>query len=220
MFPPGHVGIALALYAPVGLVLLLRGRPRLAVAGTVLVAGTTMLPDVDTSLPWFVHRGRTHTVWFALAAGISLGAIAAVAGGAGRQEGAAALGYGAFGLAVGTLAVLAHLVGDVITPMGVRPLYPLSDAGYTFGLVFASDPTANARLFALGCLVTVTQFALGIGAAPGTRGRATLRGAFRPFVDALGRWSSATPDRSPGPRVAEPSIGPAESVGRGGQRDD
>lgn len=215
------MGIALALYAPVGLVLLLRGRPRLALAGTAVVAGATMLPDVDTSLPWFVHRGRTHTVWFALAVGVSLGALSAVVGGYRHREGACVLGYGAFGIVVGTLAVGAHLLGDVITPMGVRPLYPLSDVGYTFSLVFASDPTANARLFALGCLATVAQFAIGVGFAPGSRGRATLGGAFHLLLGDVRSGTSGGGEAAPGPGLAEPSVGSAEmSVGRGGERDD
>lgn len=177
MYPPGHVGIALALYAPIGLLVLLLGRTRLAVAGTVVVAGATLLPDVDKWLPWFVHRGLTHTVWFALAVGVTLGALVAIVAVARHRSAATVLGVGAFGVLVGALAVVAHLLGDVITPMDVRPFAPLSGASYTFSLVFASDPTANARLLTLGYLATVAQLGLGVGLAPGTSGRSTIEDA-------------------------------------------
>lgn len=182
MYPPGHIGIALALYAPIGLVLLLRGRARLAVVGTVAIAGLTMLPDVDKWLPWFVHRGRTHTLWFALGTGVWLAGVASFVGGYPSRERAAVLGYAAFGFCVGFLAVLAHLLGDVITPMGVRPFYPLSEFSYTFSLVFASDPVANAQLFALGCIATVTQVLLGVGLPPVASRQSTVREALRDFV--------------------------------------
>ena len=185
MYPPGHVGIALALYAPVGLLLLLRGRARLAVVGTIAVTCLTLLPDVDTWLPWFVHRGRTHTVFFALVTGATLGSVAAAVGSHRDLDRDQVAGLGIFGLFVGTLAVLAHLLGDVITPMGVRPFYPLSDASYTFALVFASDTAANARLFAVGCIATVAQFVLGVGFAPEAPGRATLHGALAHRSSAL-----------------------------------
>lgn len=179
MYPPGHVGIALALYAPIGLVLLVRGRSRLALAGTFLVAGLTLLPDVDKWLPWVVHRGRTHTLWFALGVGGSLGAALATIGEYRAER--STLGLAAFGVVVGTLAVLAHLLGDVITPLGVRPLQPVSAVSYTFSLVFASDPTANAWLFALGVLATVAQLGLGVGFGPAAT-RRRIRGAVGRYV--------------------------------------
>lgn len=177
MYPPGHVGIALALYAPVGAHLLVRGRSRLAVAGTFLVSGVTLLPDVDQWLPGVAHRGLTHSVWFAVAVGVSLGALAAIWGGYRHREVTAALAVGAFGVFVGTLAVLAHLLGDVVTPMGIRPFHPLIDTRYTFDLVLASDATANARLFAFGSLATAAQMLLGAGLVPTGSRRSTLREA-------------------------------------------
>lgn len=177
MFPPGHVGIALALYAPLGALLLVRGRTRFAVAGTFLVSSLTLLPDVDQWLPGVAHRGVTHSVWFAVAVGVSLGALAAIWGGYRHREVPAAAALGAFGVCIGTLAVLAHLLGDVVTPMGIRPFHPLVETSYTFDLVLASDPTANARLFAVGGLATAAQVLLGTGLVPTGSRRSTLREA-------------------------------------------
>lgn len=202
MFPPGHVGIALALYAPVGLVLLLRGRARLAVAGTAAIACLTLLPDVDKWLPWFVHRGRTHTVWFALGTGVWLGGVASFVGGYRDRDRATVLGSAAFGFVVGTLAVLAHLVGDVITPMGVRPFYPLSGFSYTLSLVFASDAAANARLFALGCLAAVAMVLLGVGLPPVASRRSTVREALRDFVRDVRYGTGGEREGTPGRREA------------------
>lgn len=196
MYPPGHIGIALALYSPIGLFLSLRGRVRLAVAGTVLVAGVTLLPDVDKHLHWFVHRGFTHTVWFALAVGVSLGTLTALLGYR-RRRGTAALRLGAFGLCMGTLAILAHLLGDVITPMGIRPFQPLGVGDYTFSLVFASDPTANERLFTAGCLATVTQVLIGVAFGQPTVPRTVRRRALGDHAGHAG--TGETSEASAGP---------------------
>lgn len=114
-----------------------------------------MLPDLDMKLPVVKHRGITHTVWFAL--------VAAVAG--------ALIGYfllwpvGAFLLPdrswsrlVGTAffcylgfhAVITHLLGDVLTPAGIRPFSPVADTEVSLCLVKAANTPANALLYVAG----------------------------------------------------------------------
>lgn len=195
----GHLGIALAIYAPIGCVLLLRGRYRLAISGTMLIAGVTMLPDVDSWLPWFIHRGRTHTVWFALSVGGMIGLAATVFANSRRQSHRSVLVYGWFGVCVGTLAIIAHLVGDVITPMGIRPFYPLADASYTFNLVLARDPLANTRLFAMGCLATVGQILVGTIAVRYRDRRPTTGHPSRAIAESSGSVTTAWRAASSGP---------------------
>lgn len=168
MYAPGHVGIALAVYAPVGGYLLRRGRPGLAVAGVTAVSGATLLPDADLLIPGVAHRGPTHSVWFAAAVGGALGGLGWLLPARLRGHGVRRAHLGAGGFGLGVLSVLAHLLGDVVTPMGIRPFDPVSDASFSAGLVPASDPTANATLLALGGLLALVQVGLvaGRGAPP------------------------------------------------------
>lgn len=204
MYAPGHVGIALAVYAPVGGYLLRRRRPGLAVAGIAAVAGASLLPDADLLLPWVAHRGPTHTVWFAAVVGGALGGLGWLLPAWLHGHGVHRFHLGAGGFGLGVLSVLAHLLGDVVTPMGIRPLDPVSDASYSADLVAASDPTANAALLALGGLLTLVQIALVGGLGPGspagagralrTRRRSRLEG--RPASTLVG--PATRPDRLSG----------------------
>ncbi|MDL0123103.1 metal-dependent hydrolase [Halobacterium salinarum] len=160
MHQKGHYGAALAAYAPVVFILTALGYTTLGVLGGAVVVGGAMLPDIDQRLPGVKHRGPTHTVWFALA----VGAVAGVVGlllGASRGM-LAALGTGLFGAVVGTLAVVAHILADVLTPTGVRPFAPVRDEKYTFDIVTAANPIANYALLVLGAVVAGVAVAGGL----------------------------------------------------------
>ena len=119
--------------------------------GAVAVGGA-MIPDLDMRIPGIQHRGITHTVWFALVAGISLGVGGVVLG---SSSGAlVAVGLGAFGFLVGTLTVGAHLLADALTPMGVRPLEPVDDREVSLDVAKAANPLANYALLSLGIAAT------------------------------------------------------------------
>ncbi|GAA0259697.1 hypothetical protein GCM10009000_090580 [Halobacterium noricense] len=151
MHQKGHYGAALVAYAPVVFVLTALGYTTLALLGGAVVVGGAMLPDIDQRIPGVKHRGPTHTVWFALA----VGAVAGVGGlllGASRGV-LAALGTGLFGVVVGTLAVVAHILADVLTPMGVHPFAPVRGEKYTLNVVTAANPIANYALLVLGAVV-------------------------------------------------------------------
>lgn len=141
MYAPGHVGLALLSYAPLGAASVRRSRHRLAVAGLVVVTALATLPDLDLYVPLLAHRGVTHTVWFALGVGLAL--VLAVRA---WDESERAVLVGGLGL----LALLAHLAGDVVTPMGLRPFAPLVDTHYTLSLVKSRNPSVNRTLFGLG----------------------------------------------------------------------
>ncbi|OYR57093.1 metal-dependent hydrolase [Halorubrum halodurans] len=148
MYRKGHVGAALAAYAPVGFGLAAVAGLELAAGAGVVAAWTAMLPDLDTRIPFVKHRGITHTVWFALAVGVAFGLV----GGAVGLEGgsAAALGFAALGFALGAGTVVSHLLADAITPMGIRPYAPVRGDHYTLDLVAAANPVANYVLLVLG----------------------------------------------------------------------
>ena len=60
----------------------------------------------------------------------------------------------AVGFAIGALAILAHLLGDALTPAGVNFLWPVSTRTYTIGLCRADNTIANYGLFAAGVFAT------------------------------------------------------------------
>ena len=156
MYRKGHLGVSLLLFAPVGYVLVGAGHPAVAaVAGFVMVQLST-LPDIDHRLPMVEHRGATHSL-----------AFAALVGGAGAVVGAAAgsvfsvgLPLPAVGFAVGALTILAHLLGDMLTPMGVNYLWPLPVSPVSLSLTRADNPVANSGLFDLGLAVTAGWIAV------------------------------------------------------------
>lgn len=147
MFPPGHVGIALLLYAPLAYALAIRGREKAMTAGVVALVLLTLAPDLDVFVPWLAHRGLSHSIAAAVCLGFGAGTVGWASGwtaGARRAERAA------MGVFVGFFGGVGHLAGDVITPWGVQPFAPVHPATYTLDLVAARDPTANVALFALG----------------------------------------------------------------------
>jgi len=155
MYPPGHVGLTAVLIAPLVCWLRLTGRERTAMECLVVALALSLLPDIDTLLPGIVHRGITHTLLAALVVGVGV-AVAF------RWRSAAGLADHGVGVRwfVGAAGVLSHLAGDVITPMGIRPLFPLFGTGYTLDIVPASSPTANAALLLLGATVLVFTYSV------------------------------------------------------------
>ncbi|WP_097008289.1 metal-dependent hydrolase [Natronoarchaeum philippinense] len=165
MYKLGHYGVSLGLYAPCSAWLLRRELPALAVLGGAALLRLTMLPDADTRLPMVSHRGPTHTVLFALAVGVAVGlvselAIAPTLGGLDAAAFAAVPGFqtglGGFGFFIGTLAIVSHLLADVITPMGIRPFWPISGRSFTLDITPAKNTLANYALLALGTLLSAS----------------------------------------------------------------
>jgi len=149
----GHYGTALLLYSPVALSLLVRGNNGMALVGGALAIALAMAPDCDHSLPFVDHRGPTHTFGFAILVGLLVGAAGWIVGS--QVDAATARTFGRFGFAVGALTVVSHLLADVITPMGIRPFWPLSDRHFTLDLVYAKNWAENVLLFVLGTTATL-----------------------------------------------------------------
>ncbi|MCO8243331.1 MULTISPECIES: metal-dependent hydrolase [unclassified Haladaptatus] len=152
MYQPGHCGVALALYAPVGGALVASGFTSTAFLGAGVVLALTMLPDLDTRTDRVRHRGPTHSIVFAAFVGLLTGFVGGLLAGTSGAE---------FGGLVGALAIVAHLLADVITPMGIRPFWPVSDRKFTFDIVLASNTRANALLFVFGVVFTGGSWFLG-----------------------------------------------------------
>jgi inner membrane protein len=156
MHREGHVGMTLAVYAPIGFIAALIGGLQLALVGGIVAAGLAMLPDIDMRIPLVKHRGITHTVWFALVVGLFVGLLGVAIGSDGGPL--IALGVGAFGFLVGTVSICSHLLADALTPAGVRPYWPRNDVEYTVRVARASNPIANYLLLGIGLGFCATTF--------------------------------------------------------------
>jgi inner membrane protein len=141
----GHAGAALLAYASVGAAVTAAGDPALAVGGAAVAIAVSTLPDADELLP-LDHRGPTHTVWFVAVCALAASGLGTVAG---PPVGRPAALPAVVGAAVG-LSLVSHLLADVVTPMGVRPLYPVSSWHHSLEVTPARNPRANAALFGLG----------------------------------------------------------------------
>ena len=157
MYKSGHVGVALLVYAPLGYVLTANGTTELAILGGLTMVALSTLPDADYWIPLVDHRGPTHTFPFAVLVGLSVGILGAASGLSFLGPSPATLA--ALGFVVGTLSILSHIAADSVTPMGIRPLWPLSGRHVTFDIVPAKDPVANFVLLSAG-VVSVAVSAL------------------------------------------------------------
>ena len=169
MYRFGHYGVSLLVFAPVGFALVSLGAVSLAFVTGATMLWLAMLPDVDHRLPGVPHRGPTHSLLFAALVGAVFAGVGAVLGqlGLGSVFGFSAPGIGtvtltAFGFFLGALTVVAHLLGDAITPMGVNFLWPLSGTEFTLSLTPADSTLWNYGLFVLGVATTAATAVLTI----------------------------------------------------------
>ncbi|ATW86826.1 inner membrane protein [Halohasta litchfieldiae] len=168
MYRKGHLGVSMLVFAPIGYALVGVGSPILAAITGGVMIWFAMLPDVDHRLPLIEHRGPTHSLLFAaLIGGIgwAIGLIAervvALSFDLGLGDG---FGLPEIGFAIGALTVIAHLIGDTLTPAGVNYLWPLSKRTFSVSLARADNRLANSGLFGLGILVTTGWVGMALGA--------------------------------------------------------
>lgn len=154
MYRGGHVGFNALLYAPVLPLASHVYSLELAVWGCGLAIVTATLPDVDERVARIDHRGPTHTLWFAILVGLLAGAATALVGFS------APLAAGGFGFVVGAAGVVAHLAGDVLTPMGISPLSPLWRAHVTFNQFKSKNAQINRALLIVGTLALCASLTL------------------------------------------------------------
>jgi len=176
MHRTGHIGVALAVYAPVAYVLVSAGQGTLAALGVIGMVVIEPLPDRDMEIPGLKHRGASHTLVGALFIGLGVAGAVVVgdrvmtgylgvsviesvarSGGVEMLSETTAEGptldvtaTAGFAFAIGVLAVVAHLLSDVLTPMGIRPFWPVSRRRVSLGVWTASNRIANPALLVLG----------------------------------------------------------------------
>lgn len=168
MYQTGHYGAALLAYAPLGTAVALAGNETVALVGAFVCLALSMGPDVDHQIPLLEHRGPTHTLGFALLVGAGLAWITATLLDAavpmvGLESSIPAdgllpsigIGVVEFAFVVGALSIVSHLFADALTPMGIRPFWPVSGRHYSLSVTKAANPVANYALFTVGTAVAL-----------------------------------------------------------------
>jgi inner membrane protein len=156
MHKEGHSGTMLLLYAPFAFFLAYFGAYAYLITGFVLLASMPMVPDIDMKLP-IKHRGITHTVWFA----VFLGIINVL-----LVSGATYYFYGSFSMNwfypvvvfaffIGNMWVYGHLIGDMVTHMGLKPLYPVDNSKVRIEFKWLRLPTSASSSFANMIMLTI-----------------------------------------------------------------
>lgn len=143
MYRGGHAGFNALLYAPFVPPVSYYWSLELALVGAAIAVGVANLPDVDEPLPWLRHRGPTHTIWFAVVVGLLSGVGTVLLTPATPQA-------FQFGFVVGTAGILAHLAGDVVTPMGICPFAPLSRYHVTLNWFKSKNSRINRVVLLVG----------------------------------------------------------------------
>ncbi|WP_222918909.1 metal-dependent hydrolase [Natrinema sp. SYSU A 869] len=160
MYRDGHAGFNALLYAPFVPLVSASYSLEAALWGAVLALAAATLPDFDQGIPWIDHRGPTHTVWFALLFGLIAGAgTVLVARSSFGSGGGFTFG---FGFVIGTCGILAHLVGDVVTPMGISPFAPVSRAHMTLNWFKSKNEGLNRAFLLVGSAALLGALLLAI----------------------------------------------------------
>lgn len=162
MHQEGHAGLNLLLFAPIAYWLVAQGEMLVMGLAMIGVVGMAPIPDIDMQLP-IRHRGPTHSVWFAVLAGVVYAIFLLIAG-AGDLT---LVETASVGFASGVVGVIGHMLGDMITPMGVAPFEPVSSHWVGLGWVKSGDKRVNRYFFQAGVYALTAALVVGtVGVSP------------------------------------------------------
>ena len=150
MYSKGHFGLTLLITS---LSMIPFGYNEMFVIIIFLSAGLSSLPDIDMELrkkkisimgkPIEIHhRGRTHSILFALIVGVLFGLL--------FYYGIGTFLWFGVGFVSGFMGVVCHLIGDTFTYHAFKPLWPFSQKEISLGLCYAGDRSVNEGLMGLG----------------------------------------------------------------------
>ena len=156
MYATGHFGLTLLITS---LIMIPFGYNENGLILIVLSALLSTLPDIDlewqkSGLP-IHHRGPTHSLSFAILAGIIIGGLFFW-----THKTLLWVGLGFLSAFVG---VLCHLIGDSFTYHSFKPLWPFSEKEIAFGLFGANNKAVNEGLLTVGGLAFIFYFLLARG---------------------------------------------------------
>jgi inner membrane protein len=143
MYSKGHAGLTLLLMS---LIMLPFPFGENSLIIILLSTMLSTLPDVD--LKWqrsgipIHHRGFTHSVLFAIVAGFVFGTV--------FWYTHDTMTWVGLGFISGFMGVVSHMVGDALTYMPFKPLWPFDKREISFGVCSASDKSVNEGLMSVG----------------------------------------------------------------------
>ncbi|QCS43900.1 metal-dependent hydrolase [Natrinema versiforme] len=153
MHKSGHTGGYLLVWTAISFLFLLpQGLFRVSVIGYILGIPLVMVPDEDQSFPLATHRGFSHTFWFALI----FGAIFFIIG-LKMSPTLAAIGASippVYLFFIGFVIIITHIFLDSHTPMGVKPLAPVSEKQYS-GDISSNSKLWNWLFYVIGIVGTI-----------------------------------------------------------------
>lgn len=150
MHQEGHVGLNLVLFAPAAYWLAAQDEMLLMGVAMIGVVSMAPIPDIDLTLP-IRHRGPTHSIWFATLIGIVYASLLLYSG----VGDLAVVETAVVGFSSGFVGVIGHILGDMITPMGVAPLEPVSSLYIGLGLCSSGNKRVNRGLLQAGAYAFV-----------------------------------------------------------------
>lgn len=177
MHKEGHIGLGFLVYAPFAFAAAYYELYAACLLGVVGMQYWSHFPDIDLHVSFLTHRGITHTFATAIAAGVvtagtgvallATDVLPATLFTAETVDISAVEIVGGLGFLVGFLGVVSHILGDLFTPMGVKPARPLSDAEFSLNLFRAANKTANRAFSKVGLYAVAAAFVLGVMASTG-----------------------------------------------------
>jgi inner membrane protein len=155
MFPRGHAGFIMAIYA-VSVNILNPTDPLIIAVGLPVAVIMSILPDIDISnkliLSKLEHRGITHTVWFSVFVGLMFYCFLLLSEYMIPLKGKSAI----FLSSMAFIGYASHLILDMFNERGIRPIYARgylsTDIRLGVSLVESDNARFNYGLLVIGCL--------------------------------------------------------------------
>jgi len=138
-----------------------------AVLGFIKMGAFATIPDKDQSTPLINHRGLSHSIAIALLFAVVLGFVAIFFVPIFALVGIPAVPVIGFTAFIGLYVFLAHLLGDSITPAGIKPFKPISNYKISFGWIRAENRIANLVLWIAGWVMMILVFLFVLGTVLG-----------------------------------------------------
>lgn len=175
MYGKGHTGISLILYAPINAILIINSLYLEAVIGLAIILFFSSFPDIDIKISFIKHRGITHTIWFAFIIGFLCAFSFYLIPEFYEETFNMSTNSELIMFFVGTISIINHIVGDMITPAGIEPfslgllnkVYPFSklsftDNKYRFVITKAKNENFNTLFLVLGMIIISFSFIISV----------------------------------------------------------
>lgn len=168
MYKSGHIGISLIMYAPIFALLMYNSHPWFALLGLIFVATFSPFPDKDINTPLFQHRGISHSILASVVFTLVIGILAYFFITVVTIIPVPEAPFVSFFMFIAFLTYISHLVGDYITPAGIRPYNPKNKKRIkSKNNIYAKNMIANWLFFAFGWLLIIGLGLLALGAVAG-----------------------------------------------------